>query len=367
MSRHTFSRATASLWDRLLLPFLAALLGGLLTVAQHADEAGGDDDDDDDGHVGGMVVTLPRELTGSLGKWKCFRPTGKAHSLARSGPEEQPRPYTLRNEERGSQVSVGSQEEAALPQPVEKAAAAILAADRVTPWGGQRLKCLGLQEGHVVVTNLATLGSAVYCRPDGSELPQRLGIPPTLVNSALLVDGHLWLGCGNPLDDPLSGDEGWIVEFTLEAGAWTRTRLRRTEQAVFQMCKGDGDDIFVLCRSLILRCSREFRIQVVYGQIGYARLPDCALAGRATWRSFAENVSFGVLKGNFFIGTPYGLVVLAPFGTGRTEVYSETWIVPPEAYPVLASRDVVTSPVPFRFEGESLEERARREGWLQPR
>jgi hypothetical protein len=184
-----------------------------------------------------------------------------------------------------------------------------------------------------------------------------------------LMNDRLWIAEGLPLDDPFQGIRGSIAVLTLQDGIWQTALQRETEQPVLALARGDDDNVFALCPSLILACSPDLTTRVVYGYMGW--MPgtidslDNAPTGRATWRRFDRQVTFTYLRGVFLVGTPYGFVVLAPLGSHGTHLFAENWIVPPDIHARLLRDGAVRCLAPLRFQGESTRESARREGWLQ--
>jgi hypothetical protein len=231
------------------------------------------------------------------------------------------------------------------------------------------VRYLPAQNGYVVVVGRAASGDVVYWGDADGGPPQRLTKRMGWVNSVLLVKGQLWVAGGPPLGDPFLGSKGSISVLKLKDGMWQVALQKETEQPILALARGDDDTVFALCPSLILACSLDLATRLVYGYMGW--MPgiidslDIAPTGRTTWRSFDQQVTFKYLRGVFLVGTPYGFVVLAPLGERATHLLVEIWIVPPGTHTQLQRDGAVRRMAPLCFQGESLKERGRREGWLQ--
>lgn len=327
------------------VPVLAAVTV-LLASPLRQQEVGGDDDDD--AQVGRQVAFLPLELKGSLGAWRGFQPAGKA--FWGQGPADgKSCPYVLEDERDEVVVRAQSTGRASTGRAAREAVAAALT-ERQHPAGVvPRVTSLSIRGGMVVTVDLGAFGSRAYWCPEVDDAPQPLHVPSEWANAVLLVGDGLWVGCGSPHDDPFRGDTGWIIEFRRSDGGWSRTRGIETEQAVFAMEERSEGGVYALCRSLILSCREDLATRVVYGTIGFPTFLLPEQYGRATWRPFVGNTTFRVLGGCYFVGTVHGLIVLSPWGTHGTEVYTETWLVPPDSYRRMQAHGGVAAPVAYRW------------------
>lgn len=337
------------LWLGLLcLPLLAAKLPD-----------GGDDDDDDDSGppVMSPVIIFPGELANSLEDWQCCRIWMEQPWRRESGTKREA-PYVLRPAPSGSIEIVRQECTVSPPAPVQSAIKS-LSRNQVNGDTSQpTVSYLRFGEGFVVVIDRGAHGSKAYWLENREgTIPLPLDFPSSFVNCFALVKELLFLGGGSRLDDPFSGMRGYIATFKLEDGRCMRQRCQETEQPVLKMAKGDGNRLFLLCRSIILSCSMDLRTEAVYGRIGYGYLPllNAGEPGRATWRRFGEEVSFSLLGRSFFVGTEFGLVTITPCGNVQTTEYLESWLVPADVYADLRHKKRGATALPFRFEGESVE------------